>query len=235
MGAYRTLSAAVSVCQSALAYEQIRELTLDASDITTLDIDAGAGDLNIIGVADGDEIAVKATISIPMTGEDRARKKIQDEMTLTLEPTSDGAELNSRFKTRLFGWGRSRSIDLEVRVPDSINLVIDDGTGSIDIENVHGNLTIDDGTGSLTLKDVGGDIEVHDGTGSISVLNVGGDISIDDGTGSIDIRGVAGSVTLDDGTGSISVEDVEEDLIIIAEGAGSLNYDNVRGSVREPF
>jgi hypothetical protein len=220
---------------SSVAYEEVRELALDASGVASFNIDAGSGSLDIVGVPGAREITLTATIRVPGTSEAKALRKIEEDMTLTLEANSDGAELNARFKSGFFGWGRTRSIDLEVRVPESMTLIIDDGTGSIDIENVRGDLTIDDGTGSLTLINVGGDVDVRDGTGSISISGVGGNISVDDGTGSIDIRGVNGSVTLDDGAGSISVEDVEEDLIIVAEGAGSLTYENVRGSVREPF
>jgi len=220
---------------SVVAYEEVRELALDASDIASFNIDAGSGNLDIVGVADAEEITVRATIRVPMTSEAKAIRKMGEDMVLTLESSNGRAELDSRFRNGIFGFGRSRSIDLEIRVPRSMNLIIDDGTGSIGIEGVRGDLSIEDGTGSLSLSDVGGNVDIHDGTGSISVSNVGGDISVDDGTGSIEIRGVAGSVTLDDGTGSISVEDVEENLIIIAEGAGSLSYENIRGSVREPF
>ncbi len=220
---------------SSAAYEEVRELALDASGVDTFNIDAGSGSLDIVGVAGADEITVRATIRVPLTSEAKAIKKIEQDMVLTLESKNERAELDSRFRNGIFGFGRSRSIDLEVRVPQSLNLIIDDGTGSIDIENVRGDLSIEDGTGSLTLSDVGGNVDIHDGTGSISVNDVGGDISVDDGTGSIEIIGVAGSVTLDDGTGSINVEDVEKNLIIVAEGAGSLSYENVRGSVREPF
>ena len=220
---------------SAAAYEEVRELALDASGVTIFNIEAGSGSLDIVGVPGAREITVKATIHVPMTSETRAIKKIEEDMVLRLESNNGRAELDSRFSNGLFGFGRSRSIDLEISVPQSMNLAIDDGTGSIEIEGVRGDLTIEDGTGSITLSDVGGNVDIHDGTGSILVNDVGGDISVDDGTGRIDIRSVAGSVTLDDGAGSISVEDVEKNLIIVAEGAGSLSYENVRGSVREPF
>lgn len=218
---------------AAVAYEEVRDLTLDSSDITSFEIDAGSGSLDIVGVPGASEINVRATIRVPRTSEEKALRKMEENMVLTLKSNNGRAKLDSHFRNGIFGFGRSRSIDLEIRVPESMAMNIEDGTGSIDIRNVRGDLDIEDGTGSLKLTDVGGNIDIQDGTGSISVAGVGGDISVDDGTGSIYIGQVAGSVTVDDGTGSINVEDVEKNLIIVAEGTGSLNYENVRGSVRE--
>jgi len=229
----------LAVCAAGLAnvawadYEAVRELSLDSRGIDTLDMDTGAGSLQVVGVAGTDEIVVVATIRVPGRDDDKALRKIESDMVLSLARDGDKAILKSWFDKRMFNFGDSPHIALEVRVPERLHLVVDDGSGSIDIEAVRGDIDIDDGSGSLTLTDAGGVVEIDDGSGSISVRNVGGNLKIEDGSGSIKVRGVAGSVTIDDGSGGIDVSDIEGDLIIVDDGSGGLNFSNIGGRVEK--
>jgi len=216
-------------------YEEIREFSLDTRGIDTLKIDAGAGSMDVKGVSGSNEIVVTATIQISGSDDERAREKIESDMMLSLEKDSDTAELKAWFESSGWNWGGGDSprISLEVRMPEGLHLDVEDGSGSIEIENVRGDISIDDGSGSLSMKDVGGTVDIEDGSGSIKVSGVGGDVSINDGSGSITVRGVAGSVTVDDGSGSIDVSDIEEDLIIVDDGSGGLNFSNIGGRVQK--
>jgi hypothetical protein len=214
-------------------YEETRELTLDTGGIDRLQIDAGAGSMEVIGVSGVPRIRVVATIQVPGRNDERAMKRIESDMTLSLEKQNDTAVLKSWFDNGAFSWGDSPSIRLEVEMPEDMHLAVDDGSGSMEIRNVRGNINVDDGSGSLTMEDVGGEVEIEDGSGSITVSGVGGNIEIDDGSGGIRVRGVAGSVTVDDGSGSIDVSDVEEDLIIVDDGSGGLDFSNIGGRVEK--
>lgn len=213
-------------------YEEVRELSLETRGIDTLSIEAGSGSLDIVGVSGADRIEVVATIRVPGRDKDDAREIMESDMTLTLEKASDTAELESWFDSD-WHWGDSPSIQLQVSMPEGMHLDIDDGSGSMEIENVRGDIKLEDGSGSLKMTDVGGTIDVEDGSGSITINGVGGDIAIDDGSGSIRVRGVRGSVTVDDGSGSIDVSDVEGDLIIVDDGSGGLDFSNIGGRVEK--
>ena len=216
-------------------YEEVRELSLDTRGVDTLDIDAGAGSLDVVGAPNATGITVVATIEIETNDEERAREIIEERMVLVLERDSDKATLNAWFEDGGWNWGRGDSprISLEVQMPEGLHLSVEDGSGSIEIENVRGDIDLEDGSGSLSMRGVGGQVEIEDGSGSISVTDVGGDLSIDDGSGSIKVRDVAGSVTVDDGSGSIDVSDIEEDLIIVDDGSGGLNFSNIGGRVEK--
>ena len=214
-------------------YEEVRDLSLDTRGIDTLSIDTGAGSLDVVGVSGSAEITVIATIQVPEDDADKARKRIENNMVLTLDKDSDTAVLKAYFEQGMFGWGGSPAIQVEVHMPDGLHLDIDDGSGSIEVSGVHGDVSLDDGSGSITMSEVGGEVEIEDGSGSISVRGVGGSISINDGSGSIKVRGVAGSVIVDDGSGSIDVSDVEEDLIIVDDGSGGLDFSNIGGRVEK--
>lgn len=214
-------------------YQESRELTLSSRGIDTLDVDNESGSIDIIGVANSTEISISATLVVPGRNEDKARERIEDDLKLTLNKVSDTAVLVAYFERgSWFSWNDEPSVNLEIRMPEGMHLIVDDGSGSIDVEGVHGDVVVDDGSGSISLADVGGEVEIDDGSGTIIVRDVGGDLSVTDGSGSITIRGVSGSVTVDDGSGGIDVQDVEKDLIIIDDGSGGLDFANIAGRVQ---
>ncbi len=213
-------------------YEEVRDLTLDADGIVRLSINAGAGSMDVTGFEGLDTISVKATIIVPGEDAEDALKIIAKRMTLSLQRRGNDAQLEASFDHGFMGFGANGYIVLEVSVPQGLSVVIDDGSGSIDIIDIFGDVTIDDGSGSIDVKNVA-HLKIDDGSGSIDVVNATGDVSIVDGSGSISIKHVQGSVTIDDGSGSIRVSDVENDLIIIDDGSGSLSFSDVRGDVEQ--
>lgn len=213
-------------------YEEVREFSLDASGISELSIIAGAGSMDVTGVAGLDKITVKALIGVHDEDEEGALRFIEKRMDLSLEKKGSTAELISDFRSGLTGWGASGYIALEVSVPQGMSVSIDDGSGSIDVIDVVGDVTIDDGSGSIDVENVA-NLKIDDGSGSIDVSGASGDVSIVDGSGSITVKRVAGSVTIDDGSGSIKVSDVENDLTIVDDGSGSLKFSDIRGKVDE--
>jgi hypothetical protein len=229
-------------------FSEVRNLELDASGLSDVFIDAGAGALVVNGVEGSNEIVVVATIIVDTDDEDEARKLIEKRLRLELERDGDSAKLRSGFRS---GWGRNvdAAIDLDVRMPAELALMVDDGSGSIRIHDIagtiriddgsgpielgnSGDVDIDDGSGSITLENTGG-VKIDDGSGSITIVGAAGDVYVEDGSGTIDIKGVQGSVTVDDGSGDIEIDDVEHDLIIEEEGSGALRYTNVRGAIHQ--
>ena len=212
-------------------YEENRELELASKGIDTLEIEAGAGSMEVTGVAGSDKIMVTAIIQIEDKNDDDAREIIEESLTLTLEKQGGNAELKSYFEDNgLFGYNNG-SVRLEVRMPEQLGLDIEDSSGSIVVNGVLGNIDINDSSGSIKMSRVGGDVKINDTSGSITVRDVGENISIEDGSGSITVTGVGGSVTVDDGSGSVKVSDVENDLIIENDGSGSVKFSDIRGTV----
>ncbi len=214
-------------------YEEVRNLTLDADGVNTVEIEAGAGSLDVHGNSGAKKISVTALIQVPGKSDEKAQEVIESDLVLTLERDGDTAVLIGYFDSSLWGWDDIRSVRLEVEVPESVGLDIEDGAGSIEIRDVLGEITVEDGSGSLQMTNIGGDVRVIDSSGSITVETVGGDISIEDGSGSITVQDVRGSVVIDDGSGSINVTDVDADLIIEDDGSGSLNFARVNGRVEQ--
>jgi len=212
-------------------YVEVRELEADAGGASLLMIDTGAGSLRVEGVDGLDAVEVRATIGIDgIRDEEKARELIAKRLTLTLERRGDRIELVTDFDQGLWGTGRNAWIELDVRMPPTVPLSVDDGSGSIQVDNVRAAVRVDDGSGSIKVRSVG-PLEIDDGSGSIVAEDIAGDVDIIDGSGSIHVAGVAGSVTVDDGSGSITVRDVEGDVRIEDAGSGGVNISNVSGIV----
>jgi len=215
-------------------YVEARDMILPAEGLADIHIKAGQGDLELTGVEGASDIVVTATISVPTRTDSKARSIIKSDMVLTLEQDGDSARLASYFKRGKWGWDGHPEINLDVKIPARLAVSIDDGSGLIRIQDVSGDITIEDGSGSIAIVRVGGDVHIDDGSGAISVKEVSDSVWIVDGSGSITVRTVGGSVVIDDGSGSIDVSDVENDLIIEADGSGSLRVARVHGRIEKP-
>ncbi len=217
------------------ALQETRELELSIAPDGLLSINAGAGSMALEGEPGSEAIRVTAEIY---------QVEPNDHYTLRLETTEDGSARLVAIAGDRRAPGSDR-IDLSIRVPDSLRIDVNDGSGSLRIENLRARLEIedgsgsmdisgidadvvvDDGSGSIRLVDIGGSVEIEDGSGSMTIERVAGDLAIDDGAGSITARDIGGTVSVDDGSGSINVHDAG-DFELIDDGSGSVNLDNIR-------
>jgi len=196
--------------------QETREMELTVAPGSQLTIQAGAGPMRLEGYA-GDSILVEAGIY---------QHSASDEYQLVLETDGEaGARLIAEAASSSFG--TSEYIDLSVRVPRSMQVRIEDGSGSIRVDTLDGDLDIEDGSGSITIAGIGGSITVEDGSGSITIEDVGGDVRIDDDSGSITVVRVGGTVSVADGSGSITVRDAE-DFELREDGSGSVTLEGIR-------
>lgn len=206
-----------------------------------LQVDAGAGRLTITGSEGTGVIHVSATLC----ASDRER-------LAALDVSLDGDRIDTDYPNQSWGWGNNYArIDLEIEVPASTNVQVEDssgsltiygvgdvelkdGSGSAHIENV-GSVLLEDGSGSLRIQDASGDVEVRDGSGSMTIANVAGGVMIEDGSGSIRIETVGGSVRIDEvGSGGVNVRDVDGDLVVTDGRRERIRFSDVRGEVDLP-
>ena len=216
-------SAALADCDHSAA----RRLTANASGATRVVVVGKAGTLRVTGRQQADVTAsgTACTSDRDLLGEMNivARRDGSDVIVEAVIPERVG----------LFGWFEAR-LDLEVNVPANLPVVVRDGSGSLEIENV-GALDVTDGSGEVEIRGVRGDVEVTDGSGQVTIRNVSGNVEIRDGSGSIEIDDVGGSVLVRaDGSGSIDVSDVKGDFTVDRDGSGGVDYQRVAGKIRIP-
>jgi len=213
-------------------YVKEKTLKLSARDISKLDVDCGSGVLIIRG-DNTDEIKVEARIKIRNADDDRAERIIKNDLELNLDKRGSTARLISKYRRSGSFFRKVQvSIDLRVTVPEDIDLIIDDGSGSMEIERIKGEVRIDDGSGSMEIQNISGDLQIEDGSGDIDIYRIKGDVDIDDNSGSMDVRDIDGSIVVSDGSGSIRISDVEKNVTIRDDGSGGVSIRGVKGKVR---
>ena len=222
------------LCATSLfAHKEVKELSLSTQGIEKLKIDCGAGSLKVYGQEGLKEIRVEAEIVLDGKSERSAEEFLRKYLDLSLKKRGSRAVLTSGFESyrSIFSFG-NKVINLTVSMPKDMNLDVDDGSGSMRIENIAGDVKVDDGSGSMEIMNIKGNLDVDDGSGDIEVEGIYGDVSVDDGSGSMIIRNIEGSVTVRDGSGSITIDGVEKDVYIPSEGSGSVRVNNVKGKVK---
>ncbi len=240
-----------AVALTAGTIDETKELKLDATGITKLQIKSGSGFVRIEGKNGLDEILVTAEILLSGVDEDDVEKVLNKYVELSLEKSGSKAYLTSIIESNSGFFSRSRhaKIDLTVYIPENIELSIFDGAGDVEIKNVAANIFLDDGSGSVDIRNVGGDLEIDDGSGDLDITtihgmtdivdgsgtiyleDIHGDVIIDDGSGSMRIVKVDGNVKISDGSGSIKIDGVSKDVTIKDDGSGGVTIRNVDGSI----
>lgn len=226
-----------AVC--AADFSETRHLKLDAKGISVLEIDCEAGILDIRGFSNTDQIEVKAEIYIEADRE-QINKIIKENLELTLEQKGSRAILKSGFEMKDNSFwdslknlgGISKRIDLKVKLPAEMDLLIDDGSGAIEIQDISGRIEIDDGSGDMEIKNITGSVKIDDGSGTCLLRDIKGDVYVDDGSGTLIIENIGSNVTVDDGSGGIEIDGVRGDVTIEDAGSGGLSIRNVDGRIR---
>jgi DUF4097 and DUF4098 domain-containing protein YvlB len=226
------LLAVSTSCVSVMADQTLRTQTksFPARGVSAARLETGAGLLEIIGVADLPEIEVRAEYRCNGAFSVDAQR-ILDNLRLVMELRGDTFFLKSEHLDS-WNWGDRGWIDVYINLPDSIDLEVDDGSGTVSVVGMGRNVEIKDGSGEIELIDIGGNIRINDGSGEIRIRNAAGEVSIDDGSGSIIVNDVAGDLIIPhDGSGEIRVQNARRN-VSIDDGSGSIDVRHVGGSVR---
>lgn len=220
------------VSLAALAGNEIkfeRDLNLATDRLSGIEFDVAAGSLSIVGY-EGSEIKVHAIIeSDDYKNMNDLMEDFNEKMDFSLTRDSGFALLNAKRKSHM-SWGKSKNIaiHLEVAVPKSMDMIIDDGSGSINVEGIDGSVEIDDGSGAITLRQINNDVEIDDGSGAIELSDVRGAIKIDDSSGPIELKHIEGSVDIEDGSGLIMAKDIGGDFRV-DDGSGDIIVKDLGG------
>lgn len=203
-------------------HSEPRDATLDAAGATTLRVEAKAGYLKIQGTSGLSEVRVEGKACAP-------DQDVLDQIELRTDRRGD--TLYIEVETPDGNWRRhSPYLDLEIDVPESLLLDVDDGSGSVKIEGVRG-LELEDGSGDILVRNIAEDVQIEDGSGELEVTDVGGRVRVDDGSGSLEIERVSGPISIEDGSGEITVRDTKAGVEIVEDGSGSIELDQIGGDV----
>lgn len=230
-------------------YDKRIDQSLDVSGSSLLAVAAAAGDLRITGKPGVSEVQISGKVcvseeawldgvSIETSGGDRASISV-------VIPDSNGWSI--------FG-SRYAYVDLELVVPDDLDLDVRDSSGDMEIEHVAA-VTVKDSSGDIEISDASGPVIVRDSSGDIRVQDLAGDFTVvSDSSGDIRGKDIEGDVLVEsdssgdilftrigqsvvverDSSGDIDVESVEGDFTVQHDGSGSIRSKDVKGKVEVP-
>ena len=208
-------------------------MALDSSGVEQLHITSGHGFVVVVGEPGRETISVEAEIEVSAFSRKKATEIKEEYLVLSLQKTGSSATLEGYFDEYVTWRGDHGSVRLTVRVPERLDVTIDDGTGFIEVADLQGNLNIDDGAGAIDLKRIEGSVNISDGSGYIDVDRIASNVVIEDRSGGISVSRVAGDVVIDDGKGHIDVRDVDGDLVLADNASGRLTFTGIQGVIRD--
>ncbi len=223
-------------------------LDIDASGLRLLALEFGSDDMNLEGVAGLKRIEIRGRAC-------GSSQEALDSLSLQQARAGDGVFVKvdkGDRKVNWNGWFASNYayIDLEVRVPQSLQVSVKRGSGDVTIEKVAGVDAIG-GSGDLKATDINGPVVIKTGSGDARLRNVGpinvralgsgdiegdrvrGDVQVGSGgSGDLDFSDVTGNVNVDHvGSGDVTARDVSGNVHVGSIGSGDVRADNIGGDL----
>ena len=208
-------------------YEQKLDQVLDLSGSNVLTVNAAAGDLQIRGASGSDQAVIRGKIC---ASDEKllSQARVLTEGGMNAEITVDLPKLEG-------GWsimGDDYSyIDLELEVPDSIALEVNDSSGDMEIEGV-GPLVVKDSSGDVEITDIQGTVSVTDSSGDVEIEDVRGDVIVEsDSSGDLEGDHITGNVLVQkDSSGDIHFSDVDQNFTVERDSSGDITGRNIGGN-----
>ncbi|WP_432405942.1 DUF4097 family beta strand repeat-containing protein [Wukongibacter sp. M2B1] len=212
-----------------------KDITIDVNDKNKLKVINSFGYVNVKKGEDKD-IKVSMSTTIRHNSDNEEAKKIADKIIEIIDDTGDSIKLiNQREKYTINNEIGDIEVNLDIMIPDGIEVDITNKHGYTSLINCkgtstiyseHGNIFVENLIGDLNIKDAHSDVEVIDidgkaivknKHGKVFAKNIGKDLNIVNEHGDVSVNSVGGNVDIDNSHQSIEVEKIGGNLIIESE------------------
>jgi hypothetical protein len=221
---------------------------IDVAGATQVIVLAGAGDLDVRGIANAARVEARGGACAPTQALlDGIRIDVRRNGSLiyvtTVIPT-DTADAGRNYASATLNLGLAVPANLPLEVTDSSGdatianvaaLAIQDSSGDLAIRNVADAVAVTDSSGDLVVESVGS-ARLTDSSGDIRIARVARDAEIDsDTSGNIYMKDVRGNaIVVSDSSGDIEAADVGGDFRVDTDSSGTITHARVAGAVRLP-
>ncbi len=208
------------VMQSAAAErEGSFDRTLNVNGAVDVNVETGSGRIE---VRSGDTATVRVHGVIRANddffGGDEARIH-EIESNPPISQTGNSVRIGAIHDERLF---RHISISYELVVPQQTRLRAHTGSGSENVDGIHGPVELDTGSGSVTVARVGDEVRIQTGSGHIELDSVAGKVDAHTGSGSIHGSSIRGPINAHTGSGSVHLEQTAPGPLEAHTGSGGV-------------
>lgn len=217
---------ALALADEHCAFQAPQKLDLDLSGVKMLEIDMGSNQLHLDGApVAGVEVRGRACAS---------SQKLLDRVRVTQHREGDRLVLKAENDSSWnIGWSGNHYawLDLHVRVPASLPIVLGVGSGDAEVNGV-ASLDSQVGSGDLDVRRVRGAFATRTGSGDIDASDIGS-LRVDSvGSGDLTATGVRGDASVGNvGSGDVKLTDVRGKVDIGDIGSGDATLRRIGGSV----
>jgi DUF4097 and DUF4098 domain-containing protein YvlB len=216
---------ALAGCQMGPSVSGSFDRSLDVSGPIRLELSNVAGDVAIVGSADG-KVHVHGDVRVSGFGLGNSQKRLDDLVASPpIELKGDTLRIGKE-STRL----HNTSISYSIQVPreTAVNSTSVSGAqsvrgvrGPVQAESVSGavsgrdigrDVRLSSVSGSVTAEDCGDDVRATSVSGSVTVSNTKGDVLAHSVSGSVDVKNPGGRVDANSSSGSVNVRDANGDV-----------------------
>ncbi|HZO75895.1 MAG TPA: DUF4097 family beta strand repeat-containing protein [Ktedonobacteraceae bacterium] len=140
--------------------------------------------------------------------------------------TRDGNTIDVTAQSDSFFSLGSRDIDLDITAPNASDMVINTGSGQVEVDDITGQVQVETGSGSINANNLNGSATLKTGSGTITVGGLVGQANMNTGSGDIEVKEakLSGQSIMKTGSGSI-------DFNGSIDPAGSYDFNTGSGTI----
>lgn len=190
-------------------------------------INTGAGDIHVRSGPD-DSTHVQVKLSARASSQEQADIDF-DKLEVDISESENGVTTTIRGGGgfSLWDWLFSRkaaSVEVYTICPKNSQLVLNSGSGDIQVSEIEGEILLDTGSGDIRGESLKGSITADTGSGDVFIDKLAGSFSGDTGSGNIKVTGLNGSFAGNTGSGDIFVSGPVSSFVADT-GSGSVVVD----------
>ena len=221
-----------------------KNFSVDAKS-SNLVVNNSMGDVDVVK-GDGEKIEVEANITINNNDEAYAANIAESLVDIV---NGKNIEISSKSKKHSNnGKIGSIRIDYLVRIPDTVNVEVENKFGDVELTdialngNVHndngkvtvkslgGNLTVNSSFGDIDVQDIKGEVELYSKNGKVIANNCEKNIKVENAFGDIEVNDIKGVATITNTNGKTNGSRISGDIVAISK-FGDVNFSSVSGSI----
>jgi lia operon protein LiaG len=122
-------------------------------------------------------------------------------------------------------------VDYTIYVPTETEVRANDGSGSIEVNDIQGPVNLQTGSGHIGAHRIRNDAETKTGSGSIELIDIGTRATAETGSGGIELSHIGGDIHATTGSGSIRM-DRAPSRIVTHTGSGTINISGAGNDLR---
>jgi len=194
--------------------------TLNVTGAADLDVRTSSGRIEV-RPGDGSTVRIHAVIRAHEEFSQGVEGRIHE---IETNPPIQQTGNTIRIEPPADEWSRRHiSISYELVVPQQSRLRAHTGSGSENVEGIHGPVELETGSGSVTVARVDDEVHIRTGSGHIELDSVKGKVDAHTGSGSIQGAALAGPVSAHTGSGNVRLEQTGTGAIEAHTGSGGVN------------